>query len=87
MSAKAKPVRTPAETAEVYIFTAVFEALKIADKDGIEFPDIQAAALEAADFLRTFGTPPKSPAPKPLPMLRIVRPPILQRRLPLDFRL
>gem|GEM_PF-5366806 len=77
-------VENTTEDAQRVILLAVQSGVEYALGHGIDLELIQAAALEAADFLRVFGTPPKCPAPKPSPGFRVVRPPITQLRLPLE---
>jgi len=77
-------VENTTEGAQRVILLAVQSGVEYALGHGIDLELIQAAALEAADFLRVFGTPPKSHAPEPSPRFRVVRPPSTQLRLPLE---
>jgi len=77
-------VSNTTEDAQRVILLAVQSGVEYAIAHGIDLALIQLAALEAADFLQVFGTPPKSRAPKPSPRFNVVCPPIRQLRLPLE---
>jgi len=73
-------VENTVEDAQRVIFLAVQYGIEYALGHGIAIEVIQAAALKTADFLRVFGTPPKSHTPETLPKLRVIRPPSRQLR-------
>ena len=77
-------VENTTEAAQRVILLAVQSGVEYALGHGIALELIQVAALEAADFLRVFGAPPKSRAPKPSQRYKVFRGAEVQLRFPFD---
>jgi len=84
MSAMPVTVENTVEDAKRVIMLAIQYGIEYALGHGIAIEVIRVAAVGTADFLRGFGTPPKSQGSAPPPRLRLVRPPSRQLRLPLE---
>jgi len=83
MSCSSPPVDEAYNRARRFLTLGIQEAVNLATEAGLEFTTIKAAALDVGAFLLKFGAPAKTPPARP--RLRLIRPPAIQSKLPLEY--